>query len=83
MEIGYKGSQGSVLGLQLINTFFIATDSGGQCCLGRFVDDSKQRVLRICLGKGKDLDRLEGWPCVNLMEFNKAKGHLFNSLQYI
>lgn len=62
MEIGYKESQGSVLGLrlELINTFFIATDSGGQCCLGRFVDDSKQRVQWICLGKGEDLDRLGG-----------------------
>lgn len=58
--------------LELFNIFIIATDSGGQGCLGRFVDDSKQRVQWICLGEGKDLDRLEGWPCVNLMVFNKT-----------
>lgn len=80
MEIGYKGSQGSVLGVEL---FIVAIDSGGQRCLGRLVDDSKQRVQWICLGEGKELDRLEGWPCVNLMVFNKATGHLSSSFQYI
>ena len=67
--------QGSVLGPVLINIFVGNMDSGIQCTLSKFADDT-----RLCAEVDplegmdviqRDLDMLERWVCVNLMKVNK------------
>lgn len=81
METGYKGFQGSVLGLNCsISLLLLQTVVVSAALAGLWVPSN-----RGCSGFpwGKDLDSLEGWSCVNLTELNKAKGHPFNSFQYM
>jgi len=68
---------GSVLGQVLFNIFVDDMDSGIQCTLCKFADDTKLcGVVNLLKERDtiqRDLDRLENWACVNLMKFNKAK----------
>ena len=59
-------------GSMLFNIFVGNVDSGIECTLSKFADDTKPSGAVDTL-EGRDLDRLERSVCANLMKFNKAK----------
>ena len=69
--------QGSVLGLLLFNIFDGKMDSGIECTLSKFANDTKLcGVVDMLKGRDaiqRDLDRLERWACAKLMKCNKDK----------
>ena len=69
--------QGSVLGTVLFNTFINNQDTGVQCTMRKFADDTKLRGAVDCLeGQEvlqKHLDRLKNLTTINGMKFNKFK----------
>jgi len=70
-------TQGSVLGPALFNIYVGAMDSGIECTLSKFANNTKLcGVVDTLEGRDAiqtDLNRLERWVCANLIKFNKAK----------
>jgi len=69
--------QGSVSGLALFNISVSDRDSGIECTLSRFADDTNLCGAVDTLERRdaiqRDLDSLQRWACANLMKTNKTK----------
>uniref|UniRef100_A0A8B9GC94 Reverse transcriptase domain-containing protein n=1 Tax=Amazona collaria TaxID=241587 RepID=A0A8B9GC94_9PSIT len=74
--------QGSVLGPVLFNIFVGDMDSGIECALSKFAEDTKLRSsVHTLEGRNaiqRDLDMLVRWADANLMKFNHDKCEFLN-----
>ena len=65
------------MGPKVFNVVFSDTDSGVECTLSEFADDTKLWAAVITPevwdAIQRDLDRLEQWAQVKLVRFNKSK----------
>lgn len=64
---------GLELGPALFNSFAGDLDSGTECSLSKFTDNTNLCGAVNALPLQRDLDRLERWGHLNLMKFNNAK----------
>jgi len=73
------------LGLELFNIFVSNMDSGIECILSEFADNTKLcgavNMLEGWDAIQKDLDRIERCACANCMKFNKAKCKVLHMVQ--
>ncbi|GAB0180611.1 triadin [Grus japonensis] len=69
--------QGLVLGLALFNILVGDMDSGIECTLSKFADNTRLcGAVNMLEGRDaiqRDLDRLERWACMNRMKLNEVK----------
>ncbi|PKU46650.1 rna-directed dna polymerase from mobile element jockey- hypothetical protein [Limosa lapponica baueri] len=77
VESGIPQGLGTVLGLALFNIFVGDMDSGTECTLNKFANDTKlSGAVNTLQGRGAievDLNKLETQACASVMKFNQAK----------
>lgn len=69
--------QGSVLGSELFNVFNNDIDSGTECALSKFANDTKLNgavdTSKVQDAIQRDLEKFKQWHHVNFMRFNSTR----------